>query len=203
MTRAFSKIAFTPAVRAAQQRHGSRELYAPLDDAGTPPRDSITARDADLIARIDTFFLSSVGANGWPYVQHRGGPRGFLKVLDERTLGFADYAGNRQYISAGNIGGDDRVMLILVDFATRRRMKIWGHARLVHLSEDPALLARLSVPGYRAEVERGIVIDVAAIDLNCPQHITQRFSAEELRMLAANPDGQAILASLLDDGAAT
>ncbi|GAB3553686.1 hypothetical protein GCM10027343_40740 [Noviherbaspirillum agri] len=184
MPRAFAHITYTPSVRAAQERYGSREANAGFDlDPNT--RNSITERELDFIPNIDTFFMASVGENGWPYVQHRGGPKGFLKILGERTLGFADFAGNRQYISAGNISHDDRVVLILIDFASRRRLKVWGRARIVHESEDPELVARLEVATYRARIERAYVITIEALDFNCSQHITQRFTEEEFAGLGA------------------
>lgn len=179
MPRAFSQIAYTPSVRTAQARYGSLEANAAFD-SDPNPRNTISEREHEFIPNIDTFFMASVGENGWPYVQHRGGPRGFLKILDEHTLGFADFSGNRQYISAGNVMHDDRVMLILMDFARRRRLKVWGRARIVHESEEPDLIARLEVPTYRARVERGYVITIEALDFNCPQHITARFTAEEI-----------------------
>jgi predicted pyridoxine 5'-phosphate oxidase superfamily flavin-nucleotide-binding protein len=196
MPRAFSTIAYTPSVRRAQERYGSRGMYAGFD---TDPnaRDRVTPRDQAFIEEVDTFFMASVGENGWPYVQHRGGPRGFLKVLDERTIGFADFSGNRQYISAGNLAHDARVMLILMDFRTSGRLKIWGRARIVHERDEPELLARLKVPGYRARIERAYVITVEALDINCPQHITQRFSIAELTGIAADPDGRAALRDVL------
>jgi predicted pyridoxine 5'-phosphate oxidase superfamily flavin-nucleotide-binding protein len=196
MPRAFSTIAYTPSVRQAQERYGSRGSNAGFD---TDPhaRASVTAQDQAFIENVDTFFMASVGETGWPYVQHRGGPRGFLKVLDERTIGFADFAGNRQYISAGNLEHDARVMLILMDFRTQQRLKIWGRARIVHEREEPELLARLKVPAYRARVERAYVITVEALDINCPQHITQRFSIAELTDIAADADGRAALREML------
>lgn len=190
--RAFSAIAFTPSVRHVQERHGSRAANARID-ARADAQDRIGAHERAFIEDVDTFFMASTGETGWPYVQHRGGPRGFLKVLDERTVGFADFAGNRQYISAGNLEHDGRVMLILMDFATRGRFKLWGRARLVEADEDPALAAQLAVPGYKAKVERACVIAVEAFDYNCPQHITQRFSVEELRAIAGTQDGRAWL----------
>ncbi|HEX8602747.1 MAG TPA: pyridoxamine 5'-phosphate oxidase family protein, partial [Pseudoduganella sp.] len=162
MSRAFSTIAYTPSVRQAQERYGSRRSNAGFD---TDPhaRASVTAQDQAFIENVDTFFMASVGETGWPYVQHRGGPHGFLKVLDERTIGFADFAGNRQYISAGNLEHDARVMLILMDFRTKGRLKIWGRARIVHEREEPELVARLKMPDYRARVERAYVISVEAL----------------------------------------
>ncbi len=196
MARAFSTIAYTPSVRRVQERNGSRAMNARLE-ADVPAHDSVTAYDKAFIEDVDTFFMSSVGETGWPYVQHRGGPRGFLKVLDEHTVAFADFAGNRQYISAGNLEHDGRVMLILMDYRIRGRVKIWGRARMVERKDDPELLARLEMPGYRARVERACVITVEALDINCPQHITQRFSIPELAELAADPDGLAMLRELI------
>lgn len=196
MARAFSTIAYTPSVRRAQERYGSRTANEAFDH-DPQRRDRVSERDAEFIATVETFFMSSVGENGWPYVQHRGGPRGFLKVLDEQTIGFADFSGNRQYISSGNIDNDDRVMLILIDFATRRRLKIWGRARIVHERDEPELIARLEVPTYRARIERGFVIKVEAFDFNCPQHIVQRWSEEELKAIAADPAGRDMLGQLL------
>jgi uncharacterized protein len=190
--RALSAIAFTPSVRRVQERRGSRAANERID-AHAGAQDRIGPDERAFIEEADTFFMASTGENGWPYVQHRGGPRGFLRVLDERTLGFADFAGNRQYISAGNLEHDGRVMLILVDFATRGRFKLWGRARIVEADADPALAARLAVPGYEAKVERACIVDVAAFDYNCPQHIVQRFSVAELRAVAAAHDGRAWL----------
>lgn len=201
MSRAFSGIAYTPSVRAAQQRYGSRAANARLDDAPLA-RDRVTPRDRAFIEHIETFFMSSVGENGWPYVQHRGGPRGFLKVLDERTLGFADFSGNRQYISAGNLAHDGRVMLILMDYAARARLKLWGRARIVHEHEDPALFERLALPGYPARIERAYVIALEALDFNCSQHIVQRFSAQELALLGEDAQGLAWLRGVLGLGSA-
>ncbi len=196
MPRAFSRIAYTPSVRRAQERYGSRADNAGFD---TDPqaRDRVTPQERAFIENADTFFMASVGQTGWPYVQHRGGPRGFLKVLDERTIGFADFAGNRQYISAGNLDHDDRVVLILMDFARRARLKIWGRARVVDEGEEPALLARLEAPSYPARVERAYVITVEAFDFNCPQHITQRFSQQELVQMASDPEGRLMLGRAL------
>jgi len=181
---AFTKIAFTPSVKAAQSRHGSRATYARLEcseDAG----DEFTAQEAEYIHARDGFYLATVSETGWPYVQFRGGPAGFLKVLDAKTLGYADFRGNRQYLSVGNINADGRTALILMDYANRRRLKIWGRAKVVNASEDPGLIARLEMPAYRARVERAVVISVEAYDWNCPQHITPRFTEAEIAEWAA------------------
>src|SRR5262249_14793592 len=143
--------------------------------AGFP--DKVTGELAAFIGELDTAFLGTVSAAGAPYIQHRGGPKGFIKVLDDKTLGFADYAGNRQYLTISNLAGNDRAYLFLLAFAARRRIKIWGRARVVE--DDPALLARLTDPGYRARPERAILFTVEAWDVNCSQHITARFTESE------------------------
>lgn len=184
MPRAFSEIAFTPAVRAFQSRMGSRGGYAALDD-DEERGNALTPREAEFIAARDGFYQATVGEGGWPYVQFRGGPVGFLRVLDERTIGYADFRGNVQYISAGNLSVDDRVAIILMDYAARRRLKIWGRARLVDASRDRDLIGRLEMPAYRARVERAVVITVEAFDWNCPQHITPRFTEAEIAAKSA------------------
>lgn len=193
MSRAFSDLAFTPTVRALQSELGSRELYASLDTFADR-RDALTPREASFIATLDGFAQASVGETGWPYAQHRGGPPGFLKVLDRRTLGYADFRGNVQYVSAGNLRRNDRVAMLLIDHAKRRRLKILGHARLVTAAEDPQLVARVTLPEYDAVVERAVIITVAAYDWNCPQHITPRFTTAEVE--AAIAPLRAELASL-------
>ena len=183
MGRAFSDIAFTPTVREMQTRMGSRASYAPLDRA-TDRRDRLTDREAEYIAEADHFYQATVGESGWPYVQHRGGPAGFLRVLDDKTLGFADFRGNVQYVSVGNLAADDRIALILMDYANQRRLKILGRARTVEAAADPALIERLRMPGYDGRIERAILITVEAYDWNCPQHITPRFTEAEIDALA-------------------
>ena len=170
----FAELAFTPTVMAVQEHEGSRDSYRRLE-GGEAHHDRLGPAEASFIAARDSFYMATVSETGWPYLQHRGGPRGFLKVLDEGTIGFADFRGNRQYVSVGNLLGDDRVALILVDYPNRRRLKILGRARAVTM-EDAATLGRLDVPGYRAKIERGLVIAVEAFDWNCPQHIVQRFT---------------------------
>ena len=178
MGNAFAEIAFTEGVRAAQEAHGSRAHYARMEQ-GVTHNDRLTAREALFIEARDSFYMASVSEAGWPYVQHRGGPAGFLKVLDDGTLGFADFRGNRQYVSVGNLRNDDRVSLILVDYPNRERLKILGHAQIVP-AEQTEVLARLQTPGYRGKAERGMLIRIAAFDWNCPQHITPRFTAEQV-----------------------
>lgn len=171
-----SQIVFPPAARQAQAERGSADRYAKRVAAGFP--DKITPDLAGFISQLDTAFLGTVSENGAPYIQHRGGPKGFIKVLDEHTLGFADYAGNRQYITISNLAGNDRAYLFLLDFARQRRIKLWGRARVVE--NDAALLERLFDPGYQARPERAILFTVEAWDVNCTQHITARFTPDEV-----------------------
>ena len=184
MARAFADIAFTDSVKQAQNRYGSRKSYAGFESDGGH-RDRLSENEIAFLAERDSFYLGSVGENGWPYVQHRGGPKGFLKVLDETTIGFADFRGNRQYISVGNLNADGRVSLFLMDYPNRQRLKLWVRARVVHPDEDPELVARLELPGYKARIERGIIMAVEAVDWNCPQHITPRFTEAEIERLVA------------------
>ena len=179
----FAELAFTPTVMAVQEHEGSRDSYRRLE-GGEAHHDRLGPAEASFIAARDSFYMATVSETGWPYLQHRGGPRGFLKVLDEGTIGFADFRGNRQYVSVGNLLGDDRVALILVDYPNRRRLKILGRARAVTM-DDAAKLGRLGVPGYRAKVERGLLIAVETFDWNCPQHLTPRFTTEEIKAAVA------------------
>lgn len=199
MSRAFSDITFTEHVKAAQSLYGSRHANQGFEQADDP-RSELTAREMEFIGARDSFYQATVGDNGWPYVQHRGGPPGFIRVLDTRTIGFADFRGNLQYISVGNLMGDERISLFLMDYANRRRLKIWGRARIVHEADDPALLSRLEVASYRARVERGILIRVEAWDWNCPQHITPRFTEAEIeqRMAALRAENAGLKARLAD-----
>ena len=173
----FGDVAFTDRVKAEQLRHGSRDIYAGM--TARPAPDSFSEREAAFIAARDSFYMATVSEDGWPYLQHRGGPAGFLKVLGPTTLGFADYSGNRQYISVGNLQADRRVSLFLMDYVNRRRLKLLGHARVQDAAADPDLAARLSVDG-EGRVERLFTITVEAFDWNCPQFITPRFTEAEL-----------------------
>ncbi len=188
MSRPFARIAFTPAVRAFQESRGLRPRPPGPDDVRGERGVRLTAAEAEFIAGRDGFYQATVSESGWPYVQFRGGPSGFLRVLDERTIAYADFRGNMQYVSAGNLAGDGRVALILMDYANRRRLKILGRARLVDAGDDPALVAKLEDPSYRAHVERAVVIAIEAFDWNCPQHITPRYTEAEF---AARWDGEA------------
>lgn len=174
-----SDVAFTPAVKAVQQRKGSRGGYRRIEERGGF-KTTVTPELAAFIAGRDSFFLATASADGQPYIQHRGGAAGFLRVLDERTLGFADFRGNRQYITTGNVRANDRVSLFLMDYAHRRRLKIFGHTRIIDAVDDAALAARLAVPRYPGRVERLVLVTVKAFDWNCPQHITPRFTQAEL-----------------------
>jgi uncharacterized protein len=180
MARAFAEIAFTSAVRAEQARHGSAESYAKHLAPEAAAGDRLGPAETAFVSQRDGFYQATVSETGWPYVQFRGGPRGFLKVLDEQTLAYADFRGNRQYLSVGNLKGDDRIALILVDYPNRRRLKVWGHVRIVGRADDPELVARLHDASYRALPERAIVITIAALDWNCQQHLPERYTLEEL-----------------------
>ena len=177
----FSDIAFTPAVKAVQEKKGSRRGYARMEQKGGWS-DAISEELTHFIAERDSFYLGTANADGQPYIQHRGGLPGFLKVLDERTLAFADFTGNRQYITAGNLDEYDKAYIFLMDYANRRRIKIWGRARV---SDEPGLMARLTDAEYGAVPEQAVVFEVTAWDVNCPQHITRRFSESEVARIIA------------------
>lgn len=179
MPRPFADIAFTPSVQALQQQYGSRAQYARMQAHASELL--LADREREFLGQADSFCIATVGETGWPYVQHRGGPPGFVRVLSPSQLAFADFRGNLQYVSAGNVARDDRVSLIVVDYANRRRLKLLGHLRFVDVADaDAALIATVALPGYRATVERIAIIDVVAFDWNCPQHIPQRFSVEQV-----------------------
>lgn len=180
-----SDVAFTPAVKAVQARKGSRVAYERVERS-TGWETRITDDLADFIGRQTSFFLATASAKGQPYIQHRGGPAGFLHVLDDKTLAFADYSGNRQYITQGNLAENSKAHLFLIDYAHRQRVKIWGEARVVE--DDPALLATLMPEGYKARPEQVIVFTVTTWDANCPQHIPQRFDAGDVSAALAARD---------------
>lgn len=182
MAYGFLDIATTPAVRAAQEAMGSAALYDKARERGGTGRrfDRFGEQETAFIAARDSFYMASVSETGWPYVQHRGGAAGFLKPLDERTLAFADYRGNRQYISLGNLSAEPRVCLFLIDYPRRARLKIYAHAEAVALDDDPELAARVLDPGYKALPERIFRLTLDAFDWNCSQHITPRFTAREV-----------------------
>ena len=182
MSKHYGAIAFTDAVREVQHRHGSDAFYdrKRVQATAAPGADALTDDEKDYLAERDSVYLASVGETGWPYVQFRGGPAGFLRVVDDNTIGWADFRGNLQYISTGNLTGNDRVALIAVDYVHRRRLKVFGRARVVTVEDDPALIDTFADPAYDAVVERAVLIAVEAYDWNCPQHITVRFSAADL-----------------------
>jgi predicted pyridoxine 5'-phosphate oxidase superfamily flavin-nucleotide-binding protein len=184
MLHAFHNIAVTPAVKELQTEQGSRAAYAKFD-SGPVINDRLGPAEAAFIAARDGFYIASVSETGWPYIQFRGGPPGFLRVIDERTLGFADFRGNRQYFTAGNVTGENRVSMFLMDYGNQRRLKLFGRAQIREAEADPELAASLADPAYRATVERSFLIHVEAFDWNCPQHITPRYSADEVRAATA------------------
>jgi len=171
-----SDIGFTPSVKAEQAARGSRETYTRMEEHGGW-RTTVDERLAGFIQARNSFFLATANAEGQPYIQHRGGPKGFLKVLDDKTLGFADYAGNRQYITLGNLKDNPKAYIFLMDFENQRRMKLWGTARVVE--DDPFLLEQLSDESYAARPERAILFTLGAYDINCPQHIPHLTAAED------------------------
>jgi predicted pyridoxine 5'-phosphate oxidase superfamily flavin-nucleotide-binding protein len=178
MSYGFLNIAVTPSVRAVQARMGADHIWQ--DFKGDRAFDRVTGNEAAFIAERDSFYMATVSETGWPYVQHRGGPRGFLKLVDDRTLAFADYRGNRQYISTGNLAADDRACLFLMDYTRRARLKIYAHVETLGPADDPALTELATVPGYKAKVERIFRLHLENFDWNCAQHITPRFTEDEI-----------------------
>jgi hypothetical protein len=178
MSYGFLDVAITPSVKAAQAAMGADRIWQ--DFKGHRESDRFTDNEAAFIADRDSFYIATVSETGWPYVQHRGGPRGFLKLVDDRTLAFADYRGNRQYISTGNVAASDKVSLFLMDYPRRARLKIYAHAEVVSVDEDPALTALVTVPDYKAKLERIFRLRLQAFDWNCAQHITPRFTEQEI-----------------------
>jgi uncharacterized protein len=176
----FLDVTATPSVRAAQAANGSRDMWEHFK--GHRIFDRFTDNEAAFIAERDSFYMATVSESGWPYVQHRGGPPGFLKVLDEKTLGFADFRGNLQYISLGNVTADDRVALILVDYPNRARLKILAHMEVRDLAAEPGLAARLALAGYKAKLERAFLLHLETFDWNCPQHITPRYTMADIEV---------------------
>ena len=189
MTKYISDIAFTNNVKAIQKQHGSRDSYANMEERGSW-EDTITKQLADFIAERDSFYIATVNGEGQPYIQHRGGPKGFLKVIDDKTLGFADFRGNRQYISYGNLEENNKVCLFFMDYPNRARIKLWGTAEVNE--EDEALIKNLSVSDYKGIPERAFIIHVKAWDRNCPQHINPRYTHNEIRDLEICPSCEPI-----------
>lgn len=187
MAHAYHEIAFTGKVKARQSGNGSRANYARFED-GPARSGELSEAEAAFIALRDSFYIASIGETGWPYLQHRGGPRGFIQALDEHTLGFADYSGNKQYITAGNLDGDDRVSLFFMDYPNRRRLKLFGHAKRVGIDQAPHLAAPYDGTKLAKRIDGAMLINVAAFDWNCPQYITPRFSQEEIAVWAESAD---------------
>jgi len=180
----FAEIAFTPSVKQVQQALGSRSSYARMETVTEAVNQRLTEAEVEFIGARNSLYMATVSETGWPYIQHRGGPTGFVRVLDERTLGFADFRGNRQYVSVGNLMTDDRVSLFFMDYPNKTRLKLFGRVRIIG-PDDPLVLSRLETPDYRARIERGFVIEIQGFDWNCPQHITARFTLEEARAITA------------------
>jgi uncharacterized protein len=181
-----SDVAFTPAVKAVQTRKGSRGAYARVEQSGW--RTEIDEQLAAFLSERDSLYLATATADGQPYIQHRGGPKGFIRVLDKHTLAFADYSGNRQYITQGNLSENPKAYIFLMDYAHRRRVKIWGEARVV--DDDPALLQSLMPQGYKARPEQAVLFKISAWDTNCPQHIPQKFDAADVAAALAARDAR-------------
>jgi uncharacterized protein len=182
-----SDVAFTPTVKAIQARKGSRDGYARVEQSGGW-RSEVDDNLAAFLADANSLFLATASADGQPYMQHRGGPKGFVKILDKQTLAFADFSGNRQYITQGNLAENPKANIFIMDYAHRRRVKLWGEARVVE--DDPALLASLMPAGYKARPEQAIVFRIAAWDTNCPQHIPQKFDAADVAAALASRDAR-------------
>ena len=181
---ASSDVAFTPAVKAIQTRKGSRQAYAERGDWRSEIDEGLTA----FLAETNSFYFATASAQGQPYIQHRGGPKGFIRILDKNTLAFADYAGNRQYITQGNLSENPKAYIFVMDYAHRRRVKLWGEAKIVE--DDPALLQSLMPRGYRARPEQVILFRISAWDTNCPQHIPQKFDAADVATSLAARDAR-------------
>jgi predicted pyridoxine 5'-phosphate oxidase superfamily flavin-nucleotide-binding protein len=181
MPRRYNDLAFTPHVKALQERRGSRGAYARQTQDAPDIADALGPDEREFIEARDSFYLSTVTETGWPYVQHRGGPIGFVRVVDDRTLGFADLAGNRQYISLGNLATNDRAALFFMDYPAQTRLKILAHAKIVERDEDPAFVDGFAMTNYRGKVERAVVFTLEGFSWNCQQHITPRFTLAEIK----------------------
>ncbi len=179
MAHRYTEIMFTDNVKEIQQQKGSRNSYSRFEE-GEDYNNILGPKEADFILESDSFYIASVSETGWPYVQHRGGPKGFVKIIDEKTIGLADFSGNKQYISAGNFKGNDRVSLFFMDYKNKRRLKMAGRISVINEGD---VVGHLTVPDYKAKVERGFIIKIEAFDWNCPQHITPRYTKEDMQPL--------------------
>lgn len=184
MAKNFAEIAFTPEVKAMQEKQGSRESYTRMEKKTFV--DGLTRYEIDFISQRDSFYMASFGVNEYPYIQHRGGPKGFLKVLHSKRLGFIDFRGNKQYISVGNIATNNNVALIMVDYPAKARLKIYAKAEIIELADEPELYDLLDLEEYAFRPERMMVLNIEAYDWNCPQHITPRYTAEEIEKAYAS-----------------
>jgi predicted pyridoxine 5'-phosphate oxidase superfamily flavin-nucleotide-binding protein len=189
MAQHFMEFAFTDSVRKMQDQYGTRDPYKKMEEK-TDFRNKLTWQEKAYIKGREDFYMSSVGENGWPYMQFRGGPKGFLKVIDANTLAFADFRGNGQYISAGNFTATKKTVLFMMDYANQQRLKIWAEVDVLHASDNPELMEKVQLPDYKAAVERIFVLKVHAFDWNCPQHITPRFTKEEIQSGAIRIDSE-------------
>jgi len=184
MNKNFTKFAFTESVKKVQEKYGTRKSYARMEESGD--QYVLTNREILFIQSRDSFYIATVGENAWPYVQFRGGPKGFLKVIDNTTIGYADFRGNRQYISVGNINSSRKSALILMDYPSQQRLKIWAESEVIYAEDNSELLRDLEISEYNAHVERLIIFKIQAFDWNCPQHITPRYTSEEISKEIAN-----------------
>jgi len=178
MNQNFTRFAFTKSVKETQERYGSRKSYARMEESGD--KYVLTEREIPFIETRDSFYMATVGENGWPYMQFRGGPKGFLKVIDNITLGMADFRGNLQYISVGNLKATKKASLFLIDYPSQRRLKIWAESEVLDADQNQELLEKVRAPDYKAVIERIILFKIQAYDWNCPQHITPRYTVEEI-----------------------
>jgi len=181
MNQNFTQFAFTDSVKQVQEFHGTRNSYARMETSGD--RFKLTYKEVAFIQSRDSFYMGTVGDNGWPYVQFRGGPKGFLNVIDESTVAYVDFRGNGQYISTGNIKDNNKTSLFLIDYPSQTRLKVWAESTIIQADEDEELVKRLQVDGYKARIERIVIFKIQAYDWNCPQHITPRYTVDEINQL--------------------
>jgi predicted pyridoxine 5'-phosphate oxidase superfamily flavin-nucleotide-binding protein len=191
MNKNFTQYAFTDSVKKVQVRYGTRDAYARMEQAGDRYR--LTAEEVSFIQSRDSFYTATVGENDWPYVQFRGGEKGFLRVLEDTTIGYAEFRGNGQYISTGNIEANQKTALILMDYPNQQRLKIWAEATIPESADDPKLREQLEVAGYVGQIERLVVLKVQALDWNCPRHITPRYTVDEIQALINDAPGHTSL----------
>lgn len=181
MNQNFTKFAFTESVKEVQEYYDTRNSYARMETSGD--RFTLTYNEISFIQSRDSFYMGTVGENGWPYVQFRGGPKGFLRVVDETTIAYVDFRGNGQYISTGNINDNNKTSLFLMDYPSQRRLKIWAESTIMQANENEELLKKLQVDDYKARIERIVIFKIQAYDWNCPQHITPRYTADEITQM--------------------